>query len=180
MKKIYKYKAQTDLSLASAFTLKLPQGAIVLSVALQYGVPHVWVLVDVDEPDQVDRTFRWLGTGHPADDVTAGHFVGTVMFHDGDLVFHLFEITGATTSIAPNTFETVSADDTDFLAREKAHFFTTLMHGWSHVIGEFENRWCGHSRDVNFGVHSPECVALGDVYVAHRDALVALKRSQTP
>ena len=62
----------------------------------------------------------------------------------------------------------VSSIDTAESAREKAHRFTTRYHGSLHRVGKDENVWCGHPRDVNFGVHSTACVALGVVYETHR------------
>ena len=66
----------------------MPDGAEVLSVQAQFGVPCIWVLVDPAMP-KVTKKFHWRGTGHPLGDV--GAFVGTVQLHGGSLVFHLFE-----------------------------------------------------------------------------------------
>lgn len=85
MKTIYKYK--TDVGITS---LMLPQGAQILSVALQHEVPHVWALVETDN-EKVIRKLIWLGTGHPARGAEDGRFVGTVVMDGGSLVFHLFE-----------------------------------------------------------------------------------------
>jgi hypothetical protein len=83
---IYKYPAPID----DEFTVEMPRGAQVLSVAIQDGIPCMWALVNPKEPLE-SRRFHWRGTGHPAN--LMGRFVGTVLMHGGALVFHLFEAT---------------------------------------------------------------------------------------
>lgn len=69
-------------------TIPMPIGAEVLSVQLQHDDACVWARVDREMPME-PRRFHWRGTGHPADGL--GRFVGTILVHGGELVFHLFE-----------------------------------------------------------------------------------------
>ena len=85
--------------------IDLPEGAEVLHVNLQNGLPYIWVLHDATllgdqvvagRPDMKDavterRTFRLAGTGHPIDG-TIKKYIGTFMMHGGALVFHFFEL----------------------------------------------------------------------------------------
>ena len=85
MKTIYKY----DLPIDDDINIPLPEGAVVLSVAMQdQGHPKIWAIVEPGSPTE-RRQFHWRGTGHPLGNV--GRFVGTVLIHSGALVFHLFE-----------------------------------------------------------------------------------------
>lgn len=74
------------------FTLALPEGARLLTVAPQSGEPQLWALVNTDNPPE-DRQFRLAGTGHPIDEAEDTlHYVGTFHMMRGALVFHLFEV----------------------------------------------------------------------------------------
>lgn len=84
MKTIHKY----TLDPRDETTFKVPAGAEVLCLRVQFGNPSIWMRVDEAAPI-VERTFMVLGTGHNAD--AAGAYVGTVLMRDGALVFHVFE-----------------------------------------------------------------------------------------
>lgn len=87
MQTIYKYPVMPET------TLQLPSTATVLTVQMQHGNPHMWVLLDPEAPTQ-SRHFRIYGTGHPIPDtVTAATYVGTFQLEQGTLIFHLFETT---------------------------------------------------------------------------------------
>lgn len=86
MKTIWKF----PLEMTDNPTISMPSGAEVLSVAVQGGAAQVWALVDEEAPTR-DRAFKVHGTGHPAVDVVAGEFLGTVILHGGSLVFHIFD-----------------------------------------------------------------------------------------
>jgi hypothetical protein len=92
MKKVYKYvlpKAFWD----EGVKVTMPRGAELLSCQVQHGEITIWALVDLTEDDVV-RTFRVFGTGHDVPDaLTFHHYVGTVQFMNGQLVFHVFEVT---------------------------------------------------------------------------------------
>lgn len=74
--------------IADSLTIEMPQGAQILCVQIQSGLPVIWMRVEETAP-KVDRALRWRGTGHQADDV--GAYVGTIQSDDGALVFHLFD-----------------------------------------------------------------------------------------
>lgn len=77
-----------DVPISDSLTISMPQGAAILCVQVQHGAPVIWMRCDEDAP-MVDRSLRWRGTGHKADDV--GVYVGTIQLAGGDLVFHLFD-----------------------------------------------------------------------------------------
>ena len=77
---------------APSFTIQMPVGARVLSVQCQRGHPQMWVLVDSAETKTMPRKFVFYGTGHPTPH-WPGEFIGTFQLEDGDLVFHLFDLT---------------------------------------------------------------------------------------
>lgn len=66
----------------------MPYGAVVLSVGVQRGKVCLWAMVDPNSPSVV-RRFVIVGTGHPVPG--HGRFIGTVLLHHGDLVFHVWE-----------------------------------------------------------------------------------------
>jgi len=75
---------------------ELPRGAQVLTVQVQRGEPHMWVLCDPEVPKSL-RKFMVVGTGHVFD--LPAHrlgcpYIGTFQLEGGALVFHVFEITG--------------------------------------------------------------------------------------
>ena len=70
--------------------LSLPEGATVLSVQVQYGVPCLWVLCEESVPVTM-RRFAIRRTGQNADWLDGAKFIGT--FQMGAFAFHLFETT---------------------------------------------------------------------------------------
>ena len=91
MLKVFKY----DISINDYFTVNLPQGAQVLKVEEQYGKPQLWALVDPNAP-QGERTFRFVGTGHPINDaIEQLKFINTFQMKNGALIFHIFEVINA-------------------------------------------------------------------------------------
>lgn len=78
----------------------MPEGATILHVAVQGGVPCFWALVDPEAPTE-PRRFRVVGTGHPIDDVDVLTFVGTFLLDVEGLVFHVFEVPSTTTVVTP-------------------------------------------------------------------------------
>lgn len=83
---IYKYPVQID----DEFALELPDGAQVLTVAMQNGEPWLWAMVKTGSPAKT-RWFRIIGTGNPIDDAAQLAFVGTFQMRGGTMVWHLFE-----------------------------------------------------------------------------------------
>jgi hypothetical protein len=66
----------------------MPYGAVILSVGVQHERVCVWALVAENEP-MVARRFVVARTGTPIPG--HGQFIGTVLLHGGDLVFHVWE-----------------------------------------------------------------------------------------
>lgn len=85
MRRIYKYEVPiTDRPL-----IVMPEGAEVLSVQVQYGVPQLWVLVDPTQLNMLMRfALRAIGQEFHASEV--GRYVGTFQLQGGALVYHLF------------------------------------------------------------------------------------------
>lgn len=79
-----------EISVTDEFTRSVPEGAEPLYVAVQYGKPWLWVLLDPSAPPK-PRTFYVHGTGHP---VPPGReHLGSFMLHGGEFVGHLFQPT---------------------------------------------------------------------------------------
>lgn len=84
------------LQVCDTQTLSMPEGAQVLSVQVQGGMPQLWALIDETKP-QVSRTFSTYGTGYPLPrSLGPGQhrkhaFIGTYLMEDGGLVLHVFE-----------------------------------------------------------------------------------------
>lgn len=70
--------------------LSLPQASQILDVDVQYNSINMWVKHESDNIKE-NRYFKWFGTGQPID-MTNLEFVKTLILHDGQLVFHLFEV----------------------------------------------------------------------------------------
>jgi hypothetical protein len=85
------------IPIADEFSLDMPAGARLLTVAVQGRVPCLWALVD-PEATRVPREFRLVGTGHRIDSpawlVARLEYAGTFQMADGALVFHLFARSG--------------------------------------------------------------------------------------
>jgi hypothetical protein len=87
VKTIWKFPLETtDLQ-----TVRMPSGAVVLTVEAQDARPCLWALVDSEAP-KVNRRFAIYGTGHP---FGGGDYIGTYQLVGGALVFHVFELTEA-------------------------------------------------------------------------------------
>jgi hypothetical protein len=85
--KVYKY----PLVMADDQHIELPRGAGILCVKIQNGTICLWALVN-PEARKEKRTIAIRGTGHPIDDDFEHNYLGTVMTHEMQLVFHVFEI----------------------------------------------------------------------------------------
>ena len=88
MKTVYKFR----VPIADVFIQELPEGAIVLAVGEQLGVPQMWVELDTERPP-VARRFRLFGTGHEFVSDLSLNFVGTFQTMGGRFVWHLYEET---------------------------------------------------------------------------------------
>jgi hypothetical protein len=85
VRKIHKF----ELKIADYCSIQMPVGAKVLTVANQRNHLCIWAEVHVDAGMET-RRFAIRGTGHHMQG-DEGRFIGSVMFRDGDLVFHVFE-----------------------------------------------------------------------------------------
>ena len=93
IKKVFKYSITPN----DIIEIDLPKGAEILTVQSQYDQPQLWVLVDPDAQTE-KRYFRLAGTGHPihydmGDMGSEYKYINSFQMNDGQLVFHLFEIT---------------------------------------------------------------------------------------
>ena len=74
----------------------MPKGAEILTVQVQHGEPHIWVLVEKNGDEvfrtEVMRTIDVFGTGDPMYDPDGSRrYIGTCQLRDGRLVYHVFE-----------------------------------------------------------------------------------------
>jgi hypothetical protein len=84
---VWKYPVPID----DVFSVDMPWGAEVLSVAVQGSEVCMWAEVNPGAAMKL-RRFRMCGTGHHMPMHEARRFVGTFLLHGGSLVFHLFEL----------------------------------------------------------------------------------------
>ena len=93
MKRIFKYPLPLVVKGGVAqwnsnIEAEIPAGAQILSVAIQFGAPVMWAKVD-PEAEKKTRSLFILATGAEVPDGV--RFIGTLIFEDGGLVFHIFE-----------------------------------------------------------------------------------------
>lgn len=87
MMKVFKYV----FPIVDKFRIPMPKGSQLLTVQMQRGLPHLWALVDPDEPI-INRIFRLAGTGHPIEeDPSHLKYIGSFQMNEEALIFHLFE-----------------------------------------------------------------------------------------
>jgi hypothetical protein len=82
MKSVFKY----ELSLGF---VKLPKGAELCHVGLQFGKLYAWALVDPDETGS-SQILQVAGTGWPIYDPENWTFHSTYLLDSGALVLHVF------------------------------------------------------------------------------------------
>ena len=86
--KVYKYV----LEVTEQQTIEIPEGAQILSVQVQKGIPCIWALVDPNMK-LTKRIYKTYGTGHPMQNLTeTDKFIGTYQVANGSGVFHVFEV----------------------------------------------------------------------------------------
>lgn len=71
-------------------TVKLPDGAKILTAQVQLGKLCIWALVDDREERTTDMRIEIFGTGHNIPTGTRV-YLGTVQMREGTLVWHVFE-----------------------------------------------------------------------------------------
>lgn len=88
MRVIYKYPIRQP---STALEIEMPEGAEVLTVQTQRGVPCIWAIVDLEEPVE-KREFAIFPTGLPLDiGREEWRYVGSFQMENETLIFHLFE-----------------------------------------------------------------------------------------
>lgn len=87
MKTIWKYKVD------AVSEIQIPAGSKVVNVSGQHGEVCIWAEVSQSASNVELRKFRVIGTGQTIQ--SDAEYVGTAMLHNGDYVFHVYEITGA-------------------------------------------------------------------------------------
>jgi hypothetical protein len=84
-----------ELSEKGNQTIELPLDYQILTVQTQYGVPCMWVLVDLNKPKEKE-IFEIYGTGHEIhyDMGISREYIGTWQESSENLVWHLFKYNG--------------------------------------------------------------------------------------
>jgi hypothetical protein len=87
--RIFKYPIERP---EQGLFIRMPKGAVILTVQTQNETPCIWALVDESAEHEM-REFRMYGTGHEIkEDIEKLQYVGTFQLRGGSLVFHLFEL----------------------------------------------------------------------------------------
>ena len=92
MKTVYKYELKAVCHQNLTEPVMMPNGAKILHVDAQGDDMFVWAEVDT-ERSVVDFHFEVFGTGHEMQEdmgVERNH-IGSLMMHDGALVFHVYQ-----------------------------------------------------------------------------------------
>jgi hypothetical protein len=94
---IHKHRfSREDFGVDGYAETRLPTGAEILSVQNQKGHICIWYKWDLGaKEDEVElRAFLLTGTGWEIDyeKFQLINFIGTVQIHEGDFIFHLFEV----------------------------------------------------------------------------------------
>lgn len=69
----------------------MPQGAALLTVQVQQGIPCIWADVPNTDAPPERRIFWTFGTGKPMPTDFIGEYLGTYQLYDGQLVWHVYE-----------------------------------------------------------------------------------------
>lgn len=88
MRTIHRYQ----LPITDRPVIDMPVGAVVLPAPPSErvgGYIEIWAEVS-DDADVVRRAFRIVGTGNPLPE-DCGRFIGTVVTHHGQFVWHVYE-----------------------------------------------------------------------------------------
>lgn len=88
MRTVHKYQLTEPVT-----RILLPQGAKPLYVAMQRGIPCLWIEVDTDQYLTESRVFEAFGTGHQIPNNGTETYVGSFMSdNEGTFVFHVYEV----------------------------------------------------------------------------------------
>lgn len=83
---IYKYEIDTT----DEQKVFMPFDSQIISVVSNNNRIYLYALVRDDEKNFKPKTVYVCGTGHPADHLNRSVFLGTVLTHEGKLVWHVF------------------------------------------------------------------------------------------
>lgn len=86
MKTIWK----SVLALTDMQIIKVPEGAIFLSTAIQNNQICIWYAVD-DRAKLVGANIYIFGTGNPIPATFDGKFIGTVLMHNDMFAWHIYK-----------------------------------------------------------------------------------------
>ena len=91
MKSIYKYPVSVPYALPDKATIKVHEGARLLSVKTQHNQLVIYAVVDTDHKLE-DMHLLFIGTGNKTagDDFDHTQYLGTELFMDGSWVVHVF------------------------------------------------------------------------------------------
>tara|TARA_R100000951_G_scaffold115091_1_gene122045 strand:+ start:417 stop:734 length:318 start_codon:yes stop_codon:yes gene_type:complete len=91
MRTIYKYQLKTQPCTYRTEAVLMPNDAKILHVGAQGDEMFVWAEVDT-ERSVIGFEFEVFGTGHEMyeDMGVERNHIGSLMMHDGDLVFHVY------------------------------------------------------------------------------------------
>ena len=84
---IYKYTLKKTAN--NEICAEMPFNAKIISVGYQRGDIQVWAIVNPSDKDFHTVFFNVYGTGHEVNKIE-GKFLGTVVWPDGSLVFHIY------------------------------------------------------------------------------------------
>lgn len=87
MRTIFKY----PIKVTDQQTVRMPQGAKILCVQLQFGGPCLWAEIEDSRPSE-DRLIAVVGTGNPIPEAAELSYVGTVQQAAGHLIWHVYEV----------------------------------------------------------------------------------------
>lgn len=95
-RRMYKYSKPTS-ELSDEIWMTMPVGAVIRAVGNQAESLCFWAEVEQRETRTAVRYFRVAGTGHPLEPARyyewkEMHYLGTVQFLSGNLVFHIYEL----------------------------------------------------------------------------------------
>jgi hypothetical protein len=86
MEKIYKFPIQPNHS----FRINANFPATPLCVKTIFNIPYVYILINSDVEDVIERKFMVVATGE-AFDSEDWEYLGTFLIDDGSLVFHVYK-----------------------------------------------------------------------------------------
>jgi hypothetical protein len=87
MKRVFKY----PLEITDEQSILIPKNHNIISVIEKDNVPVVYVIVEDNDPCQVERHFSIRGTGHSIPgNIEALTFLGSIKTHNDQFVWHIW------------------------------------------------------------------------------------------